>query len=214
MTVARHANRSTRAGVRWRTLWPILALLGATAAIGVAAHISDDFPGDSAAYHLKHDKPALGQPIDAAVDALGALARPAPAVVVVLVLALIAYRAVGGRGLVLAPAMLGAPAVSSALKPVFGVPELESRFRYPVDTFPSGHAAYAAAAGGFAAWLALRAGRPRLAAALVILIAAVGLARVAAGVHWPSDVVAGWTLGTAWLLAGLLAAGLAVRPAK
>jgi undecaprenyl-diphosphatase len=45
-------------------------------------------------------------------------------------------------------------------------------------------------------WIAL--------AALVTV--AVGVSRVYLGVHWPSDVAAGWTLGAAWALLCLLVA--------
>ncbi|CAA9517744.1 MAG: hypothetical protein AVDCRST_MAG91-2006 [uncultured Sphingomonadaceae bacterium] len=74
-------------------------------------------------------------------------------------------------------------------------------------SFPSGHAgnsmiAYLA--------LALIAGplltRGRLpAAAAVLLAVAIGLTRPILGVHWPTDVLAGWTLGVAWTLSAVWA---------
>jgi undecaprenyl-diphosphatase len=71
-------------------------------------------------------------------------------------------------------------------------------------SFPSGHSALSAAFFGAVAGLAAASEKRRrhavawLAAgfAAVVLI---GLSRVALGVHWPTDVLGGWTIGFAWL---------------
>ncbi|HET7292351.1 MAG TPA: phosphatase PAP2 family protein [Vicinamibacteria bacterium] len=66
--------------------------------------------------------------------------------------------------------------------------------------FPSGHALAAATFYPLLAWSLSRA-RPRLApwlwAAAVLLAVFVGVGRLYLGVHWPTDVAAGWTLGAA-----------------
>ncbi|MFL5418879.1 MAG: phosphatase PAP2 family protein [Myxococcales bacterium] len=63
-------------------------------------------------------------------------------------------------------------------------------------SFPSSHAADSAAAATIFAWAL-----PRLSALGIALAVAVGFSRVYLGVHWPSDVAAGWALG---ILVGLL----------
>jgi len=68
--------------------------------------------------------------------------------------------------------------------------------RLTKHSFPSGHATTAFAVAG----LALLGGAPRwLALAALPLAAVVALSRVAVGVHWPRDVLAGAALG--WLCA-------------
>lgn len=71
-------------------------------------------------------------------------------------------------------------------------------------TLPSGHAAYAVAVGGLAAWTLAAAGRPRSAAVLFALSLLMAPARVLEGAHRPIDVVTGAALGVAWLLVVLV----------
>lgn len=66
--------------------------------------------------------------------------------------------------------------------------------------FPSGHAMASAALFPLLGWVALRARRRwrALGYALGLVVAAyVGAGRLYLGVHWPSDVLAGWALGMA-----------------
>lgn len=78
-------------------------------------------------------------------------------------------------------------------------------------SFPSGHAFGAAMVYlTLAALLTLRLA-PWPARAILLTMAvgvalAVGVSRVALGVHWPSDVLAGWAAGSAWALATWLIA--------
>jgi len=72
------------------------------------------------------------------------------------------------------------------------------------SSFPSGHATSSMILYLTAA-LALAPPRWRWAAAggAVLLSLLVGLSRVVLGVHWPSDVVGGWSFGLLWVLVTL-----------
>ncbi|MER7049711.1 phosphatase PAP2 family protein [Streptomyces jumonjinensis] len=78
----------------------------------------------------------------------------------------------------------------------------------PVDSahlaaFPSGHAMTATVACCLLLWLLrLHGAQGRLwfwsVAAAVVSVIGVGLTRLYLGVHWPTDVLAGWLMGAGW----------------
>ena len=72
-------------------------------------------------------------------------------------------------------------------------------------SFPSGHATNSVVVYGSLALIAAeRASSPAvrsyLAGACVALIVSIGATRVFLGVHWPSDVLSGWVIGSGWTL--------------
>ncbi len=76
------------------------------------------------------------------------------------------------------------------------------------SSFPSGHATSSMIFYLTLALALTAAGRQRrVAAALAVLLSLlIGLSRVMLGVHWPSDVVGGWSFGLLWVLLTLSSA--------
>jgi len=73
-------------------------------------------------------------------------------------------------------------------------------------SFPSGHAAnsaivYLTMATLLSQLVEGRAARTYLFAAAALIVALIGASRIYLGVHWPSDVLAGWAFGTLWAVA-------------
>lgn len=120
---------------------------------------------------------------------------------VLLALALGALSWAGRRKSVywLAAMMAGGTALNLILKQIFAaprpdlLPHLDIVHTY---SFPSGHAAGNMMVFGALAMLIARPAGYRAAAAIIALI---GISRVWLGVHWPSDVIAGWIEGVGWL---------------
>jgi membrane-associated phospholipid phosphatase len=85
------------------------------------------------------------------------------------------------------------------------LPEIQTLFQR--FSFPSGHAGTVMVAYGGLALMAWRMRAMRwkvlIGAFSAILIFGVGFGRVYLGVHWPSDVIAGYLLGLSWLLIAL-----------
>jgi undecaprenyl-diphosphatase len=84
------------------------------------------------------------------------------------------------------------------------------------SSFPSGHSTLAAATYLTLAAIVASLERTRRAKIFVFILAllivpVIGVSRVYLGVHWPSDVLAGWSLGSLWALGALIALH-ALRP--
>lgn len=89
-------------------------------------------------------------------------------------------------------------------------------------SFPSGHAmnsaiVYLTLGALLARSLKDRGARVYLLVASIILTVLIGFSRVYLGVHWPTDVIAGWAVGAAWatmcsLVAQLLQRRAAIEP--
>lgn len=104
--------------------------------------------------------------------------------------------------LFLLTAVLGGWALSTILKLIVArprpdlIPALDHVSTY---SFPSGHAWNGMVVFGAIALVAPPGARRWALAGAGLLILMIGLSRVVLGVHWPSDVVAGWIGGAAWL---------------
>lgn len=182
--------------------------------------IAGALPGDARAVRAAAD--TFGTSLD---DPMRVLAYTGSAWVLAPIAALVGIWLVVSQrfaaAVVLAGAALDAWVLNPLLKHVFGRdrPTVRS-YVEPVSrySFPSGHATASMAFAAVAVVLAwpTRWRRPvTIGAAIYVVL--VGLTRIVLGVHYPSDLLAGWALGLAvvtgvagWALAG----GAARRPAR
>jgi len=207
--------------------------LGAVAALLVLAggammflEVSDDVAeGDTTAFDLAVLK-ALRLPGDPnsliGPEWLHVAAADITAMGSVTVLGLIVALAVGlmlclkrwSEALVVLIGAGGGVAISQGLKQLFGRerPDLVYRAVEAANpSFPSGHAMLSAVVfltlGALAARFAPKKRVKALAlGAAVVISLLVGASRIYLGVHWTSDVLAGWSLGAAWAMACWVAA--------
>ena len=117
-------------------------------------------------------------------------------------------------GLILAVMAVLSNSTSGLLKDAFArprpdlVPHLD-----PVNSlsYPSGHATSAALVYLLFALLVPTVRRPVWLSVAAVLAFLTGFSRITLGVHWPTDLIGGWMLGTAFALLGVAVARLSGR---
>lgn len=203
-------NSSPRPGSRKIAAWAVA--LAALATLLVLGHAYPTFPGDEQALDsilkLRAEWLNDGAVFISAIGSGGLEWGGIPWIPIALVAGLLASRQWGGS-VFLAAATL-APVVNLGLKELVARPRPDVQLALVAESgyaFPSGHAVFVAAFFGalivlLGRWTCLvRRPMLRLAlqAALALLILAVGVSRVYLGVHWPSDVIAGFLFGGLYL---------------
>jgi undecaprenyl-diphosphatase len=199
----------------------VLAVLGLAVAAAIALATSFVGVGPAAV-----DEMLLGEAVDVRSGTLTTLAvlvtntgsTAAMGVVAALAALVLLRRSRPYDALFVIATAAGASLLFTALK------RLLDRARPPLDgrlvevsneSLPSGHATMAMAVLGSLVVL-LWAGRSTATRVAMVVVAAlwvgaVGLSRIYLGVHWFSDVVAGWLVGGAWLALCATVAGAALR---
>jgi undecaprenyl-diphosphatase len=140
------------------------------------------------------------------ITALGGLAVLTLIVAVVtLYLVLVGKRA---AALFVVAAVAGGTLLSHGMKLFFDRPRPDLIPNAPLEltaSFPSGHAMISAVTYLTLGVLLTRLDAPRrvhayFLAVAVVMTVLIGISRIYLGVHWPTDVLAGWCLGAAWAL--------------
>ncbi|AYF78085.1 phosphatase PAP2 family protein [Nocardia yunnanensis] len=198
------------AGSGYRTLVGVLVVLALTAGILVLTCVVIWYNGpagpDSAwlQWFIDHRSPGLTTTAKAV-----SIAGDTTSVAIYSTLAcvLLAWRRYWERAVLVAVTALGAGLL------VFFGKLLVARDRPPVIdhlvtetnySYPSGHALGSTVVVGILVAVALPVLRHRITRVLTVVVAvvfvvAVGLSRLYLGVHWPTDILAGWLIGLCWL---------------
>ncbi len=162
------------------------------------------FPGDH--YAIGHfSAPYLTESaqLRAMNDFGSALGTPAIAILLVLFPAVTLWRRrdlIALEGLFVA--CMAVPA-NAFLKLVLGPTPDWVAAHFAGTNFPSGHTTFVTAVVGYLGVIAWRRGQKEIAVAAALLVLCEGPTRVTAGTHLVGDVVAGYCLGAAFLIAAL-----------
>jgi membrane-associated phospholipid phosphatase len=192
-----------------RAVAPVIAVGGAVAvtmlAIAAVSGISDPF--DAAVIEVVRgpDVHTLLSPLGVITE-LGSTWAVTAIAIVVLVAGVLLGRWVEGLagGLLIGLAAIANSALKTSIaraRPDLLEPIVVERG----FSFPSGHAALSTVAYGILAVLVIRSGLPlavrrAVVIALGVLVILIGLSRVWLGVHYPTDVMAGWAAGATIVL--------------
>ncbi len=156
------------------------------------------FPGDW--WALQRSWEPRSRLVEAYADAFGELGTPTAAVAILLVgSGILVTRGLFTQLAGLVVAYFVVP-FNALLKIVFGPSPMWAEFHRGSHNFPSGHVTFVTAVVGYLGLVAWRGGHRRLTALAVLLIVGIGPARVVTGVHLVSDVVAGYCVGTSFLI--------------
>jgi undecaprenyl-diphosphatase len=150
------------------------------------------------------------------VTALGSFSVLTLMVSSVVIYLLLTRRA--GAAILVAGAVISGSLLTDLLKDFFARPrpEFSAVAQELSASFPSGHSMISAVTyltlGSLLARLSnRRREKVFFFGVAIVLTALVGISRVLLGVHYPSDVVAGWALGAAWALAATTLAAMLRR---
>jgi undecaprenyl-diphosphatase len=124
------------------------------------------------------------------------------------------------QALAFAVAVIAAQAAAEILKATIGRARPDLVVHHDLvysASFPSGHSTmtpvvYLTLAVTLAAGIGRRRVRALLVGCAFALVLMVGVSRVYLGVHWPTDVLAGWAMGAAFALAASIAIHMAAPP--
>lgn len=145
--------------------------------------------------------------LDAVMLIITRLGNPSFVVIVFAIsLAILWWKRYYQEAMAFAIVALGAFILNTGLKLFFSKPRPQLWTQLIAEksySYPSGHALGSLVLYGFLAYL-LATHYPKLASLIytltTILIIAIGLSRLYLGVHWPTDIIAGYGVGFLWLM--------------
>ncbi|MEU6662494.1 phosphatase PAP2 family protein [Streptomyces sp. NPDC046821] len=199
-----HTRRESRIPLLTAATSAVCALLFTALTTLIVVRHGQPLPGDAALHDwARAHRPPVALALGRAVTATGTGVWP---YLLAVLAGAFAWRGAPARGRLKGAVLALAVLVAGQLIRT-GLMELIARAR-PArhdwatqasgHSFPSGHATTSAIVAGLLCWAARRTVTRVIAVSWAL---AVGLTRIELGVHWPTDVLAGWLLATAWLLA-------------